>query len=237
MRIIEPHAFALRSTSAAILMVLAFWANPARAQLAVSDSAVEGNTTTIAGNTTVMAGTLTGIATQQLSAIITQDTITAQSLTTPGGAGRFESQLSYLNSLMQTLGSGSIANAQSFAAIYPGWVDFGANAAATAAQITNQTLTTYADVISVAQAQAANFIGEDAHFQALEACNAAVSVLQAIQCGNEINLAAAQQTQALRQLEITHIIVDAVDHGEQLNENAQLGANAQTYFLTGAQQQ
>ena len=228
MRIIESHAFALRSTSAAILMVLALWANPVRAQLAVSDSPVEANTT-------VIAGTLSGISNQQLPAIIAQDTITAQSLTTPGGAGRFQSQLSYLNSLMQTMGSG-IANAQIFAATYPGWVDFGANAAATAAQITNQTLTTYADAISVAQAQAANFSGEDAHFQALEACNAAsVSVLQAIQCGNEINLAAAQQTQQLRQLEITHIMVDAVHFGEQLNEDAQLGANAQTYFLTGAQ--
>ena len=62
-----------------------------------------------------------------------------------------------------------------------------------------------------------------------------MSVLQAIQCGNEINLAAAQQTQQLRQLEITHIMIDAVHFGEQLNEDAQLGANAQTYFLTGAQ--
>ncbi len=108
MRIIESHAFALRSTSAAILMVLALWANPVRAQLAVSDSPVEANTT-------VIAGTLSGISNQQLPAIIAQDTITAQSLTTPGGAGRFQSQLSYLNSLMQTMGSG-IANAQIFAA-------------------------------------------------------------------------------------------------------------------------
>ncbi len=97
MRIIESHAFALRSTSAAILMVLALWANPVRAQLAVSDSPVEANTT-------VIAGTLSGISSQQLPAIIAQDTITAQSLTTPGGAGRFQSQLSYLNSLMQTMG-------------------------------------------------------------------------------------------------------------------------------------
>jgi hypothetical protein len=228
MRIIESHAFTLRSTSVAILMVLVFWANPARAQLAVSDSPVETNTT-------IIASMLSGVSSQQLPAIIGQDTLTAQSLTTPGGAGRFQSQLSYLDSLMQTMGSG-VASAQAFAATYPGWIDFGANAAATAAKITNQTLTTYADAISVAQAQATNFSGEDAHFQALEACNAAsVSVLQAIQCGNEINLAAAQQTQQLRQLEITHIMIDAVHFGEQLNEDAQLGANAQTYFLTGAQ--
>ena len=123
MRIIEPRAFKLRSTSAAILMVLALGANPARAQLAVSDSPVEANTT-------IIASTLSGISSQQVPAIIAQDTLTAQSLTTPGGAGRFQSQLSYLNSLMQTMGSG-VASAQTFAATYPGWVDFGANAAAT----------------------------------------------------------------------------------------------------------
>ena len=228
MRISKLCSVGLKITPAALLIGLALSANPARAQLAVSDSPVEANTTAI-------ASTLGGISNQQLPAIITQDTLAAQSLTTPGGAGRFQSQLGYLNSLMQTMGSG-IADAQAFAATYPGWIDFGPNAAATAAQITSQTLTSYADAISVAQAQAANFRAEDTHFQALEACNAAsVSVLQAIQCGNEINLAAAQQTQELRQLEITHIIVDAVHFGEQLNEDAQLGANAQTYFLTGAQ--
>jgi hypothetical protein len=223
------RSVALKTTPAAVLIGFVFSANPARAQLAVSDSPVEANTT-------VIASTVGGISNQQLPAIITQDTITAQSLTMPGGAGRFQSQLGYLNSLMQTMGTG-IADAQSFAATYPGWVDFGPNAAATAAQITNQTLTTYADAISVAQTQATNFSAEDTHFQALEACNAAsVSVLQAIQCGNEINLAAAQQTQELRQLEITHIILEAVNHGEQLNEKSQFGANAEAYFIGGAQQ-
>jgi hypothetical protein len=207
-----------------------FTATTALAQLAVSDGPVETNTTTMMLN-------LGALTTQQVPAIIAQDTLTAQSLSTPGGAGRFQSQLGYLNSLMQTLGSGSVANAQSFDTIYPGWVDLGPSAATAAAQITTETLATYADAISVAQAQAANFSAEDTHLQALEVCNAAsVSVLQALQCGNEINLAAAQQTQALRQLEITHIIIDAVHHGEELNENAQLGANAQTYYLSGAQQ-
>jgi hypothetical protein len=228
MRIAEPNAFGLKSTTAAMLMVLVLWANPVLAQLAVSDGPVETNTT-------IIASMVSGISSQQLPAMIAQDTLTAQSLTTAGGAGRFQSQFRYLESLMQTMGNG-VASAQAFTATYPGWIDFGANAAATAAKITNQTLTTYANAISVTQAQAANFGSEDAHFQDLEACNAAsVSVLQAIQCGNEINLAAAQQTQQLRQLEITHIMIDAVHFGEQLNEDAQLGANAQTYFLTGAQ--
>ncbi|HLW69433.1 MAG TPA: hypothetical protein VKS22_02305 [Candidatus Binataceae bacterium] len=114
---------------AATLLALALAAKPARAQLVVSDGPVEGNTTAI-------ACTLTGISTQQMPAMIVQVTITTQSLTTPGGAGRFQSQLSYLNSLMQTMGSG-VDSAQAFAASYPGWVNFGANAAAIAAQVTN----------------------------------------------------------------------------------------------------
>src|SRR5438445_10349511 len=73
MRIIKPHVFALRAASATVLTVLALRASPARAQLAVSDSPVEGNTT-------VIASTLSGIASQQLPAVITQDTIAAQSL-------------------------------------------------------------------------------------------------------------------------------------------------------------
>jgi conjugal transfer/entry exclusion protein len=98
------------------------------------------------------------------------------------------------------------------------------------------TLTTYANAITVAQSQAADFNAEDTQFENLEACNAtSISVLQAIQCGNEINLAAAQQTQMLRQLEITRLIVEAVHAGSELNERAQLGANSQTYFLTGGQ--
>jgi hypothetical protein len=159
----------------------------------------------------------------------------ALSLTTAGGAGRFQPQAPYLNSLMQIMASG-VADANTFATFYPGWVDFGPDAAGIAAQITNATLTTYANAITVAQSQATDFAAEDAQFQNLEACNAtSISVLQAIQCGNEINLAAAQQTQLLRQIEITRLIVEATHNGEELNERAQRGANDQTSLITAAQ--
>ena len=94
----------LKSTTAATLMVLVLWANPAVAQLAVSDGPVETNTT-------IIASMVSGISSQQLPAMIAQDTLTAQSLTTAGGAGRFQSQFRYLESLMQTMGNG-IASAQ-----------------------------------------------------------------------------------------------------------------------------
>jgi hypothetical protein len=134
--------------------------------------------------------------------------------------------------------AGGVADANTFATLFPGWVDFGPDAATIAAAITNSTLTTYADAITIAQSQAADFSAEDAQFANLETCNAAsIGVLQAIQCGNEIQLAAAQQTQLLRQLEITRLIVDAVHDGEELNEKSQFGANAEVSQLTAAQQQ
>jgi conjugal transfer/entry exclusion protein len=137
---------------------------------------------------------------------------------------------------MQMMSTG-VADANTFANLYPGWFDFGPDAADVAAQITNMTLTTYANSIAVAQSQAGDFNAEDAQFTSLEACNAtSISVLQAIQCGNEINLAAAQQTQLLRQIEITRLIVEATRAGEELNERSQKGANEQAGLLTAAQQ-
>jgi hypothetical protein len=214
---------------AAALLYLVLYTTLASAQLAVSDAPVEANTTAMVAQLTA--------ANSQLVNILTQDAATATSVTAAGGAGRYQSQDAFLSRLMQTL-AGGVADANTFATLFPGWMDFGPDAALMAAQITNSTLTTYADAITVAQSQAADFSAEDAQFAHLEACNAAsIGVLQAIQCGNEIQLAAAQQTQLLRQLEITRLIVDAVHDGEELNEKSQFGANAEVSQLTAAQQQ
>lgn len=176
-------------------------------------------------------------------AIAVQDLLTEQfteeaaySLLTGGGAGLFQAQSGYLNALMQTMSSG-IADPGTFAAMFPGWVDFGPDAATLAAQITQNTMQTYANVMSVAQSQAGDFAAEDTHFGAIEGCNAAaLSVLQAIQCNTEAQLATAQQIQLSRQLQITQLILDAVHHGQELDEKAQKGANEQTGLLTASQQ-
>src|SRR6266446_2668967 len=129
-----------------------------------------------------ISGALMLIATPAFSQIAVTDPPIELSVTTPGGAGRFQHQAPYLNSLMQTMASG-VADAGTFANFYPGWVDFGPDAADVAAGITNRTLTTYANAITVAQSQAADFNTEDAKFQTLETCNASsIGVLQAIQC-------------------------------------------------------
>jgi hypothetical protein len=184
------------------LVVVLLIAAPAFGQIAVTDPPVE---------------TATGMATV--------------SLTTPGGVGLYQAQAPYLNSLMQLLGSG-VADAQTFAGLYPGWVDFGPDAARLAARITQGTLQSYANAISVAQSQAQDFNAEEGRVAQLEGCNvqaaASMSVLAALNCSNEIGIANIQQTQLLRQLEITHIMLEATHFGEDLNDSAQAGANAQT---------
>jgi len=158
------------------------------------------------------------------------------SLTTGGGAGRYEPEGSFLGSLMQML-AGDVDTAANFVALYPGWQDPGANAAMKGAQIAAKTLSTEAAAISIAQGQANDFAAEGAQFAKLEACNvSSVSLLQAIQCGNEIALYGAQQTQMLRQLMVTQIIEESVAHGESLNERAQRGASNEVSQLTAAQQ-
>jgi hypothetical protein len=167
----------------------------------------------------------------------TATALAATSLTTPGGAGLFRAQAPYLNSLMQLMTTG-VADAQTFAGLYPGWVDFGPDAAGLAARITQSTLQSYSNAISVAQSQAGDFNAEDSQFAQLEGCNAqaaAMGVLAAIQCGNEIGLVEAQQTQMLRQLVITLIMLESTHYGEALNNTAQAGANLQASLLNAAQ--
>lgn len=163
--------------------------------------------------------------------------IIATSVTAQAAFNNFQSQAQYLASLMRIMSmDDGIADAEAFVTTYPGWKDPGPNAADIAANITNRTLASYANAIAIAKSQAADFPAEDAQFKSLATANAAATgVLQAMQVGNMINLAAAQQTQLLRQLEVTHIMVDAVRAGEELNEKAGAGAESEVSQLTAAQ--
>jgi hypothetical protein len=219
-----------RLGAAAVLGSL-FLTAPAQAQLAVSDAATEGNTAAIQANATVMVQQLVQ-ANQTLGQDLQENTQSAQSLTTPGGAGIWTGQAQYLSSLMQTL-AGGIADPQTFAATYPGWFDPGADAIYTAESLVRHTLNTYSAALGVVQSQAADFGPEDSHLGTIEVCNAgASSVLMAMQCNTEAQLAVAQQTQLQRQLLMTMITTMAVASGEQLNEKSQVqAANAVNFNL------
>jgi hypothetical protein len=203
----------------------------AHAQLAVSDAATEGNTAAIQANATAMVQQLLQ-ANQTLGQDLQENTQSAQSLTTPGGAGIWTGQAQYLSSLMQTLASG-VADPQTFATTYPGWFDPGADAIYTAESLVTHTLNTYSAALGVVQSQAADFGPEDSHLGTIESCNAgASSVLMAMQCNTEAQLAVAQQTQLQRQLLMTLITTMAVASGEQLNEKSQVqAANAVNFNL------
>jgi hypothetical protein len=58
-------------------------------------------------------------------------------------------------------------------------------------------------------------------------------MLQATQANTEAILALNQQVQMQRQLEATHITLEAVAVGEQLQERAAAGATTETSLLLG----
>jgi hypothetical protein len=83
------------------------------------------------------------------------------------------------------------------------------------------------------QSQAADFGPEDSHLGAIESCNAgAASILMAMQCNTEAQLAVAQQVQLERQLLMTSITAQVVEAGEALDERVQVqAANAVNFNL------
>jgi hypothetical protein len=227
----ENHHRAAFALGAAAVLGSLLLAAPAGAQLSVSDAATEGNTAAIQANATLMVEQLVQ-ANLTLNQDLQENTQTALSVTTPGGAGIWTGQAQYLNSLMQTLGAG-VADPQTFSATYPGWFDPGPNAIYAAESLVTHTLNTYSAALGVVQAQAADFGPEDSHLATIESCNAsATSVLMAMQCNTEAQLAMAQQTQLQRQLLMTLITTMAVASGEQLNEKSQVqAANAVNFNL------
>jgi hypothetical protein len=155
------------------------------------------------------------------------------------------------------MGSG-IVDPQTFASLYVGWEDPGPDAIYQAEEITTQTLNTYAGALGVVQSQASDFSQEDSQLQNIEQCNSSTdeaasaikravsinpipigppgasgAVLRAIQCNTEAQLAVAQQIQLERQLLMTLITTEAVAHGQELNEKAQVRAADAVNFNLG----
>jgi P-type conjugative transfer protein TrbJ len=172
-----------------------------------------------------------------------QETLTSQLLqqnTNGGGAGTWQSDQSFLNSLATAMsqdGGICYANAnapQEFNADFPGMVPPTVNAASRARQLTAATLGTLVGALSVGQQQAAHFGFENSQFGALEAKNQNVQgAVQAIQVTNEILLAQAQQLQMIRQLLVTLINTESVYQGHSLNAEAQAAAQSSEFMSSG----
>jgi hypothetical protein len=181
----------LRFACTAALFSL-LWASPVTAQIAVTDPPVETSTTATASELL------------QTNQILGQDvrvnTQTAQSLTTPGGAGAWQSNDGYLNSLAANLNNG-INSTTLFNSNFPGWQTLPANSTQLSKQISAIALRTYAGALAAAQQQAAGFGNEDSHLSGIEQTNQSVTtVLQGQQVMVEAILALCQQVQLQRQL-------------------------------------
>jgi P-type conjugative transfer protein TrbJ len=138
----------------------------------------------------------------------------------------FQSVSAFLDSLDGNF-NGGINSGQIFAAIFPGWLPLPTESIPQVASVTTKTLATYSAALNAAQSQAASFDAEENHLSSIESANlGAAGLLQAVQINTEAQLAAAQQIRPLRQLEVSHITLDATKAGEELNERARTEATS-----------
>jgi hypothetical protein len=152
---------------AAVLSSLLF-VSPATAQIAVTDPPVETSTAATASEL---------LQTNQiLSEDVQVNTQTAQSLTTPGGAGAWQSDATYLNSLAANLNNG-INSTTLFDSNFPGWQTLPANSTQLSKQVSAIALRTYAGALAAAQQQAAGFGSEDNHLSGIEQTNQSVTTV------------------------------------------------------------
>ena len=166
----------------------------------------------------------------------------ALSVTTPGGSGRYTSELGFEGSQTALMQSG-IFDSTGFDAVFLGWTDLDAlpnlTAADNAKAITEQSFATFKGALAVALAQVNHFAVEEQQFAKLELCNTQAgvgrSLLQAVQCGNEINIHNGQLEVVSQQLMATAILLEAVDHAERVNESAGAGGTNQGNQLHTAQ--
>jgi hypothetical protein len=215
-----------------IALLLIFNAAPAFAQFGgslVSDPPVEQSTAQTANELNQ--------TNSKLQQDVTVNTQTAASLTTPGDTGLFQGVSGFLDTLDGNF-NGTINSAQVFSALFPGWVPLPADAIPQGATITTKALATYNAALTAAQTQAAGFDAEETHLGSIEAANLkSTGLLQAVQINTEAQLAVAQQVQMLRQLEVSHITLEATKAGEELNERAQTEATSAQAANLGASPQ
>lgn len=164
---------------------------------------------------------------------VTQDKAVEQALTTAGGAGLYQGQAQFLNSMTDTL-KGGISDAETYLSYFAGWVDYGPNGAALALQIANGISQTDANTLTVYQSLLADFGNEDNTLNGIESCNQMAgqtqSVLFAIQCNTEAVINNSQHLQLLEFAQIAGGINAVVHGGYEFNVDAQAGAHEETAF-------
>jgi hypothetical protein len=203
------------------------FARPAHAQIAVTDPPVE--------TATAQTALELNATNKTLAQDLQENTQTAQSVSTGGGAGSWQSNASYLASLAGNLSSG-VNSPALFSSNFPGWLALPPNSTQLSKQVSAISLRTYAGALAASQQQASGFTAEDSHLSGIEQTNQSITtVLQGQQLIVEAILALCQQVQLERQLLITQITLEATKAGEELNERAQQQATIATSDNLGLQ--
>jgi hypothetical protein len=146
---------------------------------------------------------------------------TAFSVTTGGGSGHYSDNSGYIARLDSTLTtSGGITN---FATDYPGWQPLPNNSSQLAAQVTTDTMSTYASAVSDAHSQMSELEAES--LSGLEQLSSsAQAVLFELQVNAEVGFQIVNELKLIRQLLSDVLLVEATHHAEELNERAQANA-------------
>jgi P-type conjugative transfer protein TrbJ len=138
------------------------------------------------------------------------------------GGSAWQNQSGYLDELGSLIATGNglsyqLQNLQQqFTGTFSG---YSGNGTSSPQQQAERTLATLAGSLQSLQAQSINFQNEGAELASLAARNqGAPGALTALQLGNEINLAGANQMQQLRQLQMTAANAQAVAAANQLQE-------------------
>jgi len=198
------------------LALLLASAPPALAQLAVSDAATEASTAETAAEL--------GATNQEIANDVAENTLTANSVITPGDPGLFQPVNGFLDQEMALLASGNVT-AQAMAAMFPGFQLPNPDNMLQDTTIAANGLATYYAAEQAAEDQGGDFDAEAAYLQSIEAANtASVSVLGAIQIQTEATLAVASQIMMERQLQISEIRILSLDAAYRMDNDAQQAA-------------
>jgi hypothetical protein len=204
------------------------WPRPAHAQFGASA------VVTVPGSVTsdqAAEASLADIDTVQLPNILTQDTATATSVSTGGGAGFYVPNATLIANLDQQLFSQ--VNSQNAADLFPGFQPLPANTITDVQGISAATLATYANALADAQAQGAELTNEN--FTNIETASAnTTDLLAAVQANTEVGLQVASELQYIRQQLNTLIEVEATKASEEMNERSQEAATSAVHFNGGS---
>jgi P-type conjugative transfer protein TrbJ len=174
------------------------------------------------GGSVVFDPSIFGRQLEQLNAEVQGLRAALENLKAMTGGSAWQNQAGYLDELGSLIATGNglsyqLQNLQQqFTGTFSG---YSGNGTSSPQQQAERTLATLAGSLQSLQAQSINFQNEGAELASLAARNqGAPGALSALQLGNEINLAGANQVQQLRQLQMTAANAQAVAAANQLQE-------------------